>query len=227
MEECKDPTCVFSLKTKKCVKPNPYIQFLPQCKKFNLYLDECKKKYKLNIDDIKRNACNYYRENIENKKNHKASCPKSRRPINDICPENYPILKNNKHNIQCCYKSTKKPIEENKPSSNHSDSKPSSNHSDSKPSSNHSESKPSSKHSESKQSSKHTESKQSSKHTESKPSSNRSDSKPSSNHMQIVARKNTPLNEIKMPNRDDYINKKTKKYIRLLKRYQNRLKPIK
>jgi len=180
---------VFSLKNKKCVKPNPYIQYLPQCKKLNLSLETCKEKYKLNIDDIRKNACNYYRDNIENKKNHKASCPKSRRPINDICPDNYPILKNNKHNIQCCYKSIKKPIVESKSSSKHTET-----------------SKPSSKHTET--------SKPSSKHTE-------------SNHLQVVVRKNTPLNEIKMPNREDYINRKTKKYIRLLKRYQNRLKPIK
>jgi hypothetical protein len=195
---------VFSLKNKKCVKPNPYIQYLPQCKKLNLSLAKCKENYKLNIDDVKENACNYYRDNIENKINHKASCPKTRRPINDICPENYPILKNNKHNIKCCYKSINKPIAESK--------------------------KTESKHTESKQTeSKHTESKQtSSKQTESKQTESKQSSKQiESNHLQIVVRKNTPLNEFKMPNKEEYMNKKTKKYIRILKRYQNRLKPIK
>ncbi len=160
MENCKDPTCVFSLKTKKCIKPNSYVQYLPQCKKQNIPLAKCKENYKLNIDEIKKNACNYYRENLENKKDYKTSCPKNRRPVNNNCSSEYPVLKNNKYNIKCCYKEKKE-----KPIIN----------------------------------------------------SYKSTKKPMSN----------PFKKIVMPEKELYFDKKTNKYYKILKTYQNKVKPAK
>jgi len=189
MSECKDPTCVFSLKNKKCVKPNPYIQYLPQCKKLNLPLATCKENYKLNIDDIKKNACNYYKDNIENKKDNKASCPKNRRPTNDSCPDNYPLLKNNKYNIKCCYKNKKVPIESNQSTGT-------------------------------KQS---TRTKQSEDTKQSTGTIQSEDTK----QLALIEIKKTPFKDIKMPNKDEYLNKRTKKYIRMLKKYQHKVNPVK
>jgi len=39
MTDCKDPYCVYSINKKKCVKPNPYIQFLSYCKREDKSLD--------------------------------------------------------------------------------------------------------------------------------------------------------------------------------------------
>jgi hypothetical protein len=103
MNICKEPTCVYSQSKKKCIKPNPYIQFISQCKRKDKTLDECKIMYKDNIDKIKKNSCRIYEENLKHKISN-SSCPKNRRPINDICPEEFKILKNNKYNIPCCYK---------------------------------------------------------------------------------------------------------------------------
>jgi len=159
MNDCKDPTCVYSLKTKKCVKPNPYVQYLPQCKKQNIPLAKCKENYKLNIDEIKKKACNYYKDNLQAKIDYNASCPKNRRPdYNDNCPANYPVLKKNKYDVKCCYK-------------------------------------------------------------EAKPKK--------VNSIKERKMKSTPLNEFKMPNSDEYLNKKTNKYFKLLKKYQDKIKPKK
>jgi len=107
MNNCKDPTCVYSISKKKCIKPNPYNQFISFCIKNNNTINECKNKYKKNSDEIKKNACKYYEDNLKNKKDTKGLCPKERKPINNICPEKYKILKKNKYDIDCCYKEKK------------------------------------------------------------------------------------------------------------------------
>lgn len=102
MKNCQKPTCVYSKLKKKCVKPNPYVQFISHCSKLGNLLEECKKEYKSKHNDITQNACYYYLEN--DKIGNISSCPKIRRPIADNCPQNYPILKPNKYNVKCCYK---------------------------------------------------------------------------------------------------------------------------
>jgi len=107
MNNCKDPICVYSITKKKCIKPNPYNQFISFCIKNNNNISECKKKYTKNNEEIKKNACKYYEDNLKNKKDIKGLCPKERKPINNICPEKYKILKKNKYDIDCCYKEKK------------------------------------------------------------------------------------------------------------------------
>ena len=244
MNDCKDPSCVYSLRTKKCVKPNPYIQYLPQCKKLNLSLTTCKENYKLNIVDIKKNACNYYKDNNENKEGKKASCPKPRRPVNDNCPSGHPLLKNNKHNVKCCYKEPKvKKASARKSSSTKFLSASSSSVkaparkssstkfvSASKTSSAKflSASSSSNKQQPSKSSSTKfvSASSSSNKRQPSKSSSTKFVSA-SSSSVKVPAKKSTPLNEFKMPSPSKYLNKKTGKYMKLVEKYRDRIKPKK
>ena len=107
MENCKNPTCVYSVKSNKCIKPNPYIQYISYCKNLskNKSLNECKELYKDKNDEIKINACAYYKKNLIKKDSKINTCPKNRRPDdNDICPDDFKNLKLNKHNVKCCYK---------------------------------------------------------------------------------------------------------------------------
>ncbi len=105
---CPDPTCIYNPIKKKCVKPNPYIQYLSQCNKKNIPKNECKKTYDINKDIIKKQACNLYRNNLQVKNNK--SCPLNRQPVNNKCiHKDFNTLKNNKYGIPCCYKE-KKPL---------------------------------------------------------------------------------------------------------------------
>ena len=232
MNDCKDPSCVYSLRTKKCVKPNPYIQYLPQCKKLNLSLTTCKERYKLNIVDIKKNACNYYKDNNENKEGKKASCPKPRRPVNDNCPSGHPLLKNNKHNVKCCYKEPKvKKAPARKSSStkflsasSSSVKAPARKSSSAKfVSASSSSVKAPAKSSSTKFLS---ASSSSNKQQPSKSSSTKFVSA-SSSSVKVPAKKTTPLNEFKMPSPSKYLNKKTGKYMKLVEKYRDRIKPKK
>jgi hypothetical protein len=103
---CKKPKCVLSKDGTKCVKPNPYVVFKSFCAKTGKSATDCIEEYNKNNRTIKKNACDYYESNkiVGNIK----SCPKARRPINDKCPDEYPVMKLNKHNVKCCYKSTDK-----------------------------------------------------------------------------------------------------------------------
>ena len=212
MNDCKDPSCVYSLRTKKCVKPNPYIQYLPQCKKLNLPYTTCKERYKLNIVDIKKNACNYYKDNNENKEGKKASCPKPRRPVNDNCPSGHPLLKNNKHNVKCCYKEPKvKKAPARKSSSTKFVSASSS----------------SVKAPAKSSSTKFVSASSSSNKQQPSKSSSTKFVSASSSSVKIPAKKSTPLNEFKMPSPSKYLNKKTGKYMKLVEKYRDRIKPKK
>jgi hypothetical protein len=104
MENCKAPNCVFNEKKNKCVKPNPYVQWLSKCRKTLNSIKKCKSLYNISIEKHKKKACDYY---LENKKNIKTTCPKNRIPIKDKCPNDYPIKKLNKNNDECCYKERK------------------------------------------------------------------------------------------------------------------------
>ena len=106
MNNCKEPTCFYSKSKKKCIKPNAYTQYISHCKKQEISFEDCKTNYKKNVDDIKKNSCKYYLENQKNK-NINSSCPKKRQPINDVCPEEFKVLKINKYKIPCCYKEKK------------------------------------------------------------------------------------------------------------------------
>jgi hypothetical protein len=105
MEDCKAPNCVYNEKRNKCVKPNPYVQWLSKCKKTLNSIQKCKNLYTNSIEKHKKKACDYYKENINVKP---STCPKNRLPTkNNKCPENYPIKKLNKNNDECCYKKKK------------------------------------------------------------------------------------------------------------------------
>ena len=99
---CKKPKCVLSKDKTKCIKPNPYVQFISHCGKSGKTSDECKDEYYKKTSEIKKNACDYYESN--KKIGNIKSCPKSRRPVNNKCPDDYPVAKLNKHKVKCCYK---------------------------------------------------------------------------------------------------------------------------
>ena len=103
---CKKPKCVLSKDKKKCIKPNPYVQFISHCGKSGKTSDECKEEYYKNSTEIKKKACDYFESN--KKIGNIKSCPKARRPVNNKCPDDYPVMKTNKHNVKCCYKATTK-----------------------------------------------------------------------------------------------------------------------
>ena len=106
--ECNEPKCYYSSYRSKCIKPNPYIEYLSWCK-YNPYsCNNPKEEYKNKIDDIKKNSCIYYKENLKNRKLFANTCPKKRTPKNNNCPPSFPLLKLNKYDIQCCYKDKSK-----------------------------------------------------------------------------------------------------------------------
>lgn len=102
MNNCKTPTCVYSKTKKKCIKPNPYIQFIAFCRNQGKTLEDCKGIYELGKEKLKTNACNFYEKNNKNK--NQKSCPKNRKPIDNKCVGEFNILKKNKFNVDCCYK---------------------------------------------------------------------------------------------------------------------------
>jgi hypothetical protein len=101
MENCKNPTCVYNKNKNKCVKPNPYVQWLSKCRKTLNSIQKCKSLYNMSVEKHKKKACDYY---LENTKIKQSTCPKNRIPKNDKCPTNYPVKKLNKNNDECCYK---------------------------------------------------------------------------------------------------------------------------
>lgn len=102
---CKAPNCVYNEKMNKCVKPNPYVQWLSKCRKTLNSIQKCKSLYTMSVEKHKKKACDYY---LENKKEKSSStCPKNRKPKKDKCPNDYPVKKLNKHNDECCYKKKK------------------------------------------------------------------------------------------------------------------------
>jgi len=106
MENCKKPLCVYNKKTKKCVKPNGYIEWLKKCG-MEKSMSKCKDLYVNNPEKHKKNACDYYEENTKRLVNKK-TCPKARRPINNTCSKEYSLLKKNKNGEDCCYKEKQK-----------------------------------------------------------------------------------------------------------------------
>jgi hypothetical protein len=107
-DECHEPKCYYSSYRNKCIKPNPYIEYLSWCKYNPKSCNNPKEDYKIKIDEIKKNSCQYYKENLKNRKPLANTCPKKRTPSNNNCPPSFPILKLNKYNIQCCYKDKSK-----------------------------------------------------------------------------------------------------------------------
>jgi len=102
--DCKAPTCVYNETKKKCQKPNAYVQWMSKCRKTINSIKKCKTLYSNSVNKHKKNACDYY---LENSKIKNSTCPKSRIPLNDKCPKDYPIKKLNKNNDECCYKEKK------------------------------------------------------------------------------------------------------------------------
>lgn len=105
--ECNEPKCYYSSYRLKCVKPNPYIEYLSWCKYNSNSCNNPKEEYRNKIDEIKKNSCIYYKENLKNRKPLANTCPKKRTPKNNNCPPSFPLLKLNKYDIQCCYKGSK------------------------------------------------------------------------------------------------------------------------
>jgi hypothetical protein len=60
---CKAPTCEFSKRWNKCVKPNAYNEALAWCKRNNIPHQQCRKDY--NSVDAKRLACKRYEERMK------------------------------------------------------------------------------------------------------------------------------------------------------------------
>ncbi len=104
---CKPPSCVYNENKKKCVKPNPYIQWLSKCGRTNNSISKCKDLYNNSIDKHRKNACKYYEENS---KIVVSTCPKKRKPIKNKCPPEYPVKKLNKNNDICCFKEIVKKV---------------------------------------------------------------------------------------------------------------------
>lgn len=114
-KECNEPKCYYSSYRLKCIKPNPYIEYLSWCKYNPNSCNSPKEEYKNKIDEIKKNSCKYYKENLKNRKPLANTCPKKRTPKNNNCPPSFPLLKLNKYNIECCYKGSKeKPKDKSK-----------------------------------------------------------------------------------------------------------------
>lgn len=65
MDNCTNEkiNCVFNKKTKKCVKPNPYIEYISYCKKKGIPFHITKKTYNENKEEIKKEACKYHFSN--------------------------------------------------------------------------------------------------------------------------------------------------------------------
>ena len=104
---CKPPTCVYNENKKKCVKPNPYIQWLSKCGRTNNSIAKCKELYNNSVDKHRKNACKYYEENS---KIVISTCPKKRKPIKNKCPPEYPVKKLNKNKDMCCFKEIVKKV---------------------------------------------------------------------------------------------------------------------
>lgn len=56
--------CEYSVKKAKCIKPNPYIEYISKCKRDNINRDECELSYKLNKTIASKNACKNYLSRI-------------------------------------------------------------------------------------------------------------------------------------------------------------------
>lgn len=63
MQSCKAPTCEFSKRWKKCIRPNAYNEALAWCKRNDIDHKKCKQSYDSN--EAKKQACNRYEERIK------------------------------------------------------------------------------------------------------------------------------------------------------------------
>lgn len=57
---CVAPICEYSKKKQKCIKPNPYIEYISNCKKYNKINEDCNLSYKLHKDIAIKNVCKYH-----------------------------------------------------------------------------------------------------------------------------------------------------------------------
>ena len=61
--------CEYSIKKKKCIKPNPYIEYIAKCKRDNINRNECELSYKINKTKASKNACKNYLNRIAIQRN--------------------------------------------------------------------------------------------------------------------------------------------------------------
>lgn len=57
---CDEPNCKYDNKKQKCIKPNPYIETLKECKKQDVTQSECREFYQSNREKLTRNACSLF-----------------------------------------------------------------------------------------------------------------------------------------------------------------------
>lgn len=66
--KCKlPPFCEYSKKKQKCIKPNPYVEYIAKCKRDNIKHDDCKKLYRLNKTQASEDACKNREERFKEK----------------------------------------------------------------------------------------------------------------------------------------------------------------
>ena len=61
--------CEYSIKKKKCIKPNPYIEYIAKCKRDNINRNECELSYKINKTKASKNVCKNYLNRIAIQRN--------------------------------------------------------------------------------------------------------------------------------------------------------------
>jgi hypothetical protein len=76
--KCKPPICEYSIAREKCIKPNPYIQFISKCSRENIPFSSCVNSYNLNKKKASEKACDYYKEYLlHNKEKSKEKLKKA------------------------------------------------------------------------------------------------------------------------------------------------------
>jgi hypothetical protein len=62
--DCKSPTCQYSQKRHKCIRPNSYIEALSWCRRNKINVKECKEQYQNDKSYAKKTACDRYSERL-------------------------------------------------------------------------------------------------------------------------------------------------------------------
>jgi hypothetical protein len=85
--DCYSPTCKYNQKTKKCVKPNPYIETMAMCKRNNI--KNCKEKWEYDKGYHTPKVCEYFndRAQYQNVAKHIKKTIKSCKAGEEISPK--------------------------------------------------------------------------------------------------------------------------------------------
>jgi len=85
---CKAPTCEYSKRWKKCVRPNAYNEALAWCKRNGIDNKKCKQDY--NSEEAKKLACKRYEERMKNKIRSKSKSSSKSSSDSFKTPPEYP-----------------------------------------------------------------------------------------------------------------------------------------